>query len=679
MLKKSLIFGSVALFLAALITLTGCPTSADDGSSTTIVYGNRIFGVNVDPYQAQEAIDNAVKAGQRIVLEHNLIIRPGQLNFRNAEVRINGNVTFNGGVMNMADARVIWTDGATLRMDNGFYIHRWNPEFDFAHKVIGTAPTEVWFVESVETIQSTATHAAVRNFTLGDQQNFDYSQDSNGIDARISAASLDTLFVVGKLAIPGPGVTLPTVTVWAMGEMDVTGTIPADVEIGGDELRLGSCATLTSSGIANITVDNAILIPNVRLEANRGITVTQIANGRFDIGGELTGPGTLTVASPLPLDPQLGPFTDIFINGGDGNINIVGAGARQLQIFSTGRAAIADTVTINAPSNIQSTVVFGDNVTVGAPLEFNGDVILGNEQTITFSSPITLKKGKTISVQIIPTRGTQTPTLASLLTAAGGDVLLTSGPGGGGSTTLRTEDSPRDNTPENIAAAKRIFLETDPLTITNGTLQVVPGAVFEIRALLSTAISGTLGTFGYLSVAEGGALDLDTGNFDIGGGGGITVVNSPFNFRASGGSITLGNNTIAGSAAGTKLTPERGSTGVITVNNTLTLESLEFDAGSYSSITLDGIGDLVALDKGAKIILTAGEGGQPTTGRSTITAGDGSARLTGGFVGLTPDPKSDRQSALSVAHQPGEPAVNITSLNNNPVVLGKAGRTVFDL
>jgi hypothetical protein len=34
MLKKSLIFGSVALFMAALIILTGCPT--DSGTTETV-------------------------------------------------------------------------------------------------------------------------------------------------------------------------------------------------------------------------------------------------------------------------------------------------------------------------------------------------------------------------------------------------------------------------------------------------------------------------------------------------------------------------------------------------------------------------------------------------------------------------------------------------------------------
>jgi hypothetical protein len=152
MLKKSLIFVSVALFLAALITLTGCPTSADDDSSS-IVYAHRIYGTNVNPYQAQETIDRAVAAGEPIVLEDGLIIGvPGHLNFKNARVRINGIVTFTvGNAMSVVDASVEWAPGAEL-VGLTAYIHRRGA--DTTNKVPVTSLVE--YAEGPEDIMATA-------------------------------------------------------------------------------------------------------------------------------------------------------------------------------------------------------------------------------------------------------------------------------------------------------------------------------------------------------------------------------------------------------------------------------------------------------------------------------------------------------------------------------------------
>jgi hypothetical protein len=98
--------------------------------------------------------------------------------------------------------------------------------------------------------------------------------------------------------------------------------------------------------------------------------------------------------------------------------------------------------------------------------------------------------------------------------------------------------------------------------------------------------------------------------------------------------------------------------------------------GSYSAITLTDAGGRVVLDRGAKLTLTAGEGGQATP-LSTITAGAVSARLTGAFTGLTPDAAIPKQPVLSVAHRGGDLAeVNIIA-NNADVILGKSPKAVF--
>ncbi|MDR2757961.1 MAG: hypothetical protein LBB78_01110, partial [Spirochaetaceae bacterium] len=232
MLKKSLIFGSVALFLAALITLTGCPTSVDDDSSSGTVFSHRIYGRNVDPYQAQLAIDNAVKAGESVVLENGLILLPGELNFKGIPVRINGSVSFPGGVMNMTDSEVSWAPGANINMGipafGGAYIHRRN--VDIAGKVTPDTAS-VWFADGPEDIMATATAAGLRDFTLGVKEDFDYSQTSAGVDARITAPGLTRLYILNKLTIPSDAVVPSAdrigtgLTITALGDVDVTGNV----------------------------------------------------------------------------------------------------------------------------------------------------------------------------------------------------------------------------------------------------------------------------------------------------------------------------------------------------------------------------------------------------------------------------------------------------------------------
>jgi hypothetical protein len=231
MLKKSLIFGSAALFLAALITLTGCPTSADDDGSSGLVYAHRIYGDEVNPYQAQEAIDRAVAAGEPIVLENNLTIVPsGALNFKDARVVINGTVTFTNGVISVVDAAVSWADGAWLDLGTGAYIHRQGSDISHVNE-----DNLVEYAETLDAIMPTAFAAAVRRFQLGELQNYDYSTGTP-VDARVSDPYLRVLYVLDELTINRDAVNPDTnLSIAALGTVDVIGTPP---QLGGHRRRL---------------------------------------------------------------------------------------------------------------------------------------------------------------------------------------------------------------------------------------------------------------------------------------------------------------------------------------------------------------------------------------------------------------------------------------------------------
>jgi hypothetical protein len=403
-----------------------------------------------------------------------------------------------------------------------------------------------------------------------------------------------------------------------------------------------------------VAVNNGeTVIPNVRVETDRDITIAQQGGAaNLVIEGKLTGPGTLTVSA-----------NDIRVNGGDGNLTVSTAGARQLTIYNTGRTTFSDILTVSDPSTITSgTVIFRGNLTVSAGLEIYGDITLRNGQTITVNSPVTLGAGKTITLQITPQNSTRTIP-APLLSAAGGDVVLTSA----GATIFTTSPIPKDSETA-IATAKAITLSGGNLEITDGTLQVAPEATFVIQNRLRTNIDGVARDFGYLAAANGGTVSLSAGaGIDIANGLPGAAIAGPFNFTAGNGTVTLGNYRITGSAAGTRarLAPGKGSSAITVtgVTGTLLLEELDLDLTASNGITLVNTGGKVTLDKGAKLILAAGEG-QPTTLR-TITSGGNDAGLSGAVEALTSNPAlANRQPIVSVAHRGGElRAVDITAID----------------
>ncbi|MDR2210591.1 MAG: hypothetical protein LBO65_03875 [Spirochaetaceae bacterium] len=681
MLKKSLIFGSVALFLAALITLTGCPTSADDGS-TEVFYGHRIYGKNVTPYEAQVAIDNAVAAGESVVLEHDLTIvtLPGAvnaLNFKGTQVKINGAVKFIGGTISVADAQVTWAANAELDLGGpnaGYYILRESQKPELANGVVDG--TMVEFVERVQDIMYTSERAAVRQFTLGPKQDFDYFTDStNGIWAKINNPNLTNLYVLDNLTVPGDG-NLPDITITALGTVDVTGTAPrgAGLEVGGTKLPLGTSSTLTSStsmDSVEILVPSPTVLPNVRVEKGKGFSVLA-DDASFAIPGALTGEGTLEV---------LGDVDDtIVILGGKGNVKFSGNVAPdQVIIASTGKVTFAKDLTSLSggdPSEIYSDVVFKGAVrtTAGSPLhnslELYGNVTLSaaNAVTLTTTYPLVLGANKTISLEITPA-DTKVPAVYPILEAGPSGVKLTPVSG----LVLTPGSNPAKDTEVLVNAQKKITLSVAGFEITDGTLQVAQGAILDIAGqTVNTKVAPTLvpPQFGYLAVANGGTLVIGAGSLDID----YTTINAASTIKAEGGTVTLGNNTIAGSVPGTKLSASKG--GALTApliavdpNQSLNLAQLDLNLAVYGGLQLKGVDSRITLKKQAKIILKELAGG-PTEWRN-ITTALGNIKLNGNIEAIADTPESvKKQNVVSLAHKGGEAEVSIIAVSSTPT-LGK--------
>ena len=97
MLKKSLIFGSAALLVTALIALTGCPTDSDSGSSSQSQGTNYVYGATT-PGGVQAAVDAGIAASRTVVITDGTVINSaGVIDFKTASVRIEGRVTTTDG------------------------------------------------------------------------------------------------------------------------------------------------------------------------------------------------------------------------------------------------------------------------------------------------------------------------------------------------------------------------------------------------------------------------------------------------------------------------------------------------------------------------------------------------------------------------------------------------------
>jgi hypothetical protein len=318
-------------------------------------------------------------------------------------------------------------------------------------------------------------------------------------------------------------------------------------------------------------------------------------------------------------------------------------------------------------------VEFNGNVTTGA-IDLHGNVTLNvtttTQKTVTLNANNTLTLGadKTISVRIRPTAAGSTTTTAKVLSAGPGRTFLKAG---GGNVVLATTAAPRND--DAVNGAKKLTVQGQALTIFDGTLQVVSGAVFDVNnvSLVTHLATTTEPTIGYLAVADGGTLSL------TGAGAGVnigatTITGTASAITAAGGTVSLGNDKITGAVAGSKLTVTKLANftvnGGVATGGRLTLEQVDLNLIAAGTIRTGNTIDQVELTKRAKITLKDDTGGAATE-RTKIGATNNWAQVDGDFVGLYPPTSSNTQAVLSVAHNGGSPVI----IKGGSVTLSRSG------
>jgi hypothetical protein len=515
----------------------------------------------------------------------------------------------------------------------------------------------------------------------------------------------------------------------ALKTIDVLDTPAATGLFTSDTIIPGTSATLTSTR-GNVTLTLAgtphYPIPNITVGEGKTIKLRGL-NSSFVIPGKLNGPGTLEIEGNLTED---GPIISIghgIIGGGDGNVTFSGTvpAVKRVIILSTGKTTFKKALTgLDDSSDSQypygdkgnrilGDVSFEDALTVtDTTITLSGNVSLQNTVFGTggASYPVTLSATgqsgvhaklilgaeKTISIGGGKYSGTgavvpQTP----ILTAAGGKAELTVFSGDTRTLVLTpgapvtTVNSTNEDATKRNAGNKLTLTTTDSTNgVTSGNLQVVKDAILELQAPdsatsnLNLRITNT--TIGYLSVADGGTISLtDTTNGAIGINIGNTVITytganaTTANLVATGGVVTLGNNTITGDTTAATLAVT-GQAAEITLDGegrSLDLKKVNLDLTARGSLKITGntaVNKLI-LTEGAKLSLApvpegstavppAEDAGYDTIGTPTTGAavrGDISGNAVLNILSSAGTSKTPK--AVSLAHDGVGASVNITS------------------
>jgi hypothetical protein len=296
MLKKYMIFGSVVLLLAALLTMTGCSQATDSDGTTLVIGENHLFG-NADQDAVARAVASAEKTGRSVVISDGTVLYgvgglPDVADFKDRPVRVEGSVTVRDGVIvNAAFATLTFAEGAYITVRNrGAFIYKGDD------KNIGTDGPDpdslgykVRYVDDpLRGTQGTDEHVAISDYTIG-------------ADFKNIAPHITNLYVLGKLTIDAGSIAEPDVgenpRVIALGTVALEASNSLVFEhMDGHNFQFTDSAVLTSTVPSLTLTSDDLIIELPTIAAAVPLTIETGAITRLEIAG-IKGPDTLTITT----------------------------------------------------------------------------------------------------------------------------------------------------------------------------------------------------------------------------------------------------------------------------------------------------------------------------------------------------------------------------------------------
>jgi hypothetical protein len=683
MLKKYMIFGSVVLFMAALLTLAGC-TQATSSEGGTVTYAeNYLYGV-ADETVVKAAITAAKARDRVVVLTKDLKLAGSKdttleaiADFENLTIRIEGQVNVENMIINAPFANMVFEPGARMNLDDdSVFIYDGEPD----DKNISEGAKVKYVRNPLTGTQGTDQKIAVLDYTIGG--NF-YDIHSNVTELYV----LNTLTINAGSAAPGNGTTSNSPIIHALGTVDLAATPNSAVfEKLGADLVLSTNSVLKSTGqgvtltLPTDTSNSATNLPTIEAAAPLTIVTAAFGAGTGESSiADVKGPETVTLnataiggalttiavsesgklrVTTATLDKEVKVYNAGRIEFDAGSVSAGGVVIEQ----NTGEVIFKNNLTLEAsmlkaPANNGSIIFQGDltaaaalgspstpadniagsgkveitgattftagPVNIDCAIVFNDDVTV-TAGTVTIGGDVTLANEKTITFA-----ATDPLTLKAGKTFfVGTEPVLAAGDAGVVITPVATavltagaalED---DEDPEEVVTYKTLSLGTAGAAITSGELRV--------RGILETGAALTV--TGALTLDAGGILLIDTTGTVVLGD--TTIDTADGQLAAAGGAVTLTPNTITGRGS-TLQVPEDATGPTITVaktSKTLTLAGANLDLQYGGSLVIKGDTSVskVILDSGSYPgKLTLGEDTIPYTG---VLAG---IELSGGSYNAT--------------------------------------------
>ncbi|MFP3091001.1 hypothetical protein LQZ21_11820 [Treponema sp. TIM-1] len=296
MLKKYMIFGSVVLLVAALLTLTGCSQATDsDGGTTAVSERNYLYGdANADDVRI--AVQAAKDGNRIVVLGENLRLTGSSTtevaDFKDMVIRIEKNVTVRNMIINAAFATLSFDEGSEISLDtNAVFIYSGEPKEKLLKIVDNATAKKVKYVDNpLIGTQGTDQGIAVLEYTIG-------SDFSNLHGSITNLYVLEKITIdAGSIAQPGDGKTAGIPRIIALGEVDLAAS-NARVFANLSHFIFADSATLTSKipGLTLTLPSGPVYLPAIDAPVPLTIEGPSGAIGAITIGA-INGPGTVTLS-----------------------------------------------------------------------------------------------------------------------------------------------------------------------------------------------------------------------------------------------------------------------------------------------------------------------------------------------------------------------------------------------